>query len=77
MYTRGLGVDPHAGDPRIITVAWAGAAYSLLAVEAITGAANKPLLGHLSSRHRDCLQALIRYALVLLVVTRLFFIHIN
>ncbi|XP_077283397.1 ubr1 ubiquitin ligase isoform X2 [Arctopsyche grandis] len=60
MYTRGLGVDHHAGDPRIITIVWAGAAYSLLAVEAITAAANKPLLGHLSSRHRDCLQALIR-----------------
>lgn len=62
MLNKGFGDNGHTNDNRLTTVvSWAGSAYTLLAVETITAASNRPLLGHLSSRHRDCLQALIRY----------------
>lgn len=60
MYSRALGVAPFRKDPRVLSLSWAGAAYTLHSVEQLATAAGKPLLGHLSSRHRDCLQALIR-----------------
>lgn len=64
-YTRGLDVNPHPSDKRLVLMTWKSLAYTLNTIEVLLRDSNKPLLGHLSSRHNDCLESLIRIAGVL------------
>ncbi|KAF5270880.1 hypothetical protein FQR65_LT05397 [Abscondita terminalis] len=59
-YTRGLGVHPHTSDRRLPAMTWKSLSYTLHSIEVLLQDSNKPLLGHLSSRHRDCLESLVR-----------------
>lgn len=59
-YTRGLNVHPHPTDKRVAPMAWKSLSYTLHAIEVLLRDANKPLLGNLSSRHRDCLESFVR-----------------
>lgn len=59
-YTRGLAVEPHPSERRLPSMTWKSLAYTLHTIEVLLRDSNKPLLGHLSSRHRDCLESLIR-----------------
>lgn len=59
-YTRGLVVNPHPADRRLAPMTWKSLAYTLHSIEILLRDAKKPLLGHLSSRQRDCLENLIR-----------------
>lgn len=64
-YTRGLNVNPHPSDRRLAPMTWKSLSYTLHTIEILLRDANKPLLGHLSSRHRDCLESLIRITAIL------------
>ncbi|XP_022906723.2 E3 ubiquitin-protein ligase UBR2 [Onthophagus taurus] len=64
-YTRGLNVGSHPDDRRIAPMAWKSCAYTIHTIEMILRDANKPLLGNLSSRHRDCIESLVRVMAVL------------
>ncbi|KAK4886967.1 hypothetical protein RN001_003238 [Aquatica leii] len=59
-YTRGLGLEPHPSDRRLPPMTWKSLSYTLHTIEVLLRDSNKPLLGHLSSRHRDCLESLVR-----------------
>lgn len=61
-YTRGLNVDPNPTDRRLAPMAWKSCAYTVHAIETVLRAEEvvRPLLGHLSSRHRDCLENMVR-----------------
>ncbi|KAJ8971803.1 hypothetical protein NQ317_010778, partial [Molorchus minor] len=59
-YTRGLNVNPHPSDKRLAPMSWKTLAYTVHSIEVLLRDANKPLLGHLSSRQRDCIESLIR-----------------
>ena len=59
-YTRGLNVNHHPTNQRVPPMAWKSCAYTIHAVEVLLRDAEKPLLGHLSSRQRDCLETLVR-----------------
>ncbi|XP_042869972.1 E3 ubiquitin-protein ligase UBR2-like isoform X5 [Penaeus japonicus] len=62
VYMHGLGVHPNSGSRRIPLMVWASAAYTILTLEETQRNANRALLTSLSSRQRDCLSALIRFA---------------
>ncbi|KAJ8911051.1 hypothetical protein NQ315_004698 [Exocentrus adspersus] len=64
-YTRGLNVNPHPSDKRLAPMSWKSLAYTIHSIEVLLRDANKPLLGHLSSRQRDCIESLIRIVAVL------------
>lgn len=59
-YTKGLGVHPHIGDSRVPLMIWKSCAYSIHSLECLLRDMEKPLLGDLSCRHRDCLESLVR-----------------
>lgn len=59
-YTRGLNVSPHPTDRRVAPMAWKSCSYTIHAIEVLLRDNNKPLLGNLSSRQRDCIETLIR-----------------
>ncbi|XP_066252750.1 E3 ubiquitin-protein ligase UBR2 isoform X1 [Euwallacea similis] len=59
-YTRGLNVPPHPSDKRVIPMVWKSLAYTTHAIETVTDYQMKPLLGSLTSRHRDSLENLVR-----------------
>lgn len=59
-YTRGLSVNPHPTDKRVAPLAWKSLSYTIHTIEMLLRDANKPLLGSLSSRHRDCLESFVR-----------------
>lgn len=62
VYVHGLGVHPNLSSRRIPLMVWASAAYTILTLEETQRNANRALLTSLSSRQRDCLSALIRFA---------------
>ncbi|CAH0560295.1 unnamed protein product [Brassicogethes aeneus] len=64
-YTKGLNVHPHPSDSRLAPMAWKSLAYTIHSVEVLLRDSQKPLLGHLSSRQRDCLENLVRLVGVL------------
>jgi E3 ubiquitin-protein ligase UBR2 len=64
-YTRGLNVNPHPNDARLAPMAWKSLSYTIHAIEVMLRDSNKPLLGNLSSRHRDCIESLVRIVGVL------------
>lgn len=64
-YTRGLNVNPHPSDKRLAPMTWKSLAYTIHSIEVLLRDANKPLLGNLSSRQRDCIESLIRIVAVL------------
>lgn len=64
-YTRGLNVNPHPSDKRLIPMNWKSLAYTIHSIEVSLRDLNKPLLGHLSSRQRDCIENLVRVVSVL------------
>lgn len=64
-YTKGLGVHPHPGDPRVPLMAWKSCAYTVHSLECLLRDMGKPLLGDLSCRQQDCLQSLVRIVGVL------------
>ncbi|KAF5287904.1 hypothetical protein FQA39_LY04078 [Lamprigera yunnana] len=64
-YTRGLGVEHHPTDRRLPLMTWKSLSYTLRTIQVLLEDSNKPLLGHLSSRHRDCLESLVRIAGIL------------
>ncbi|CAG9856266.1 unnamed protein product [Phyllotreta striolata] len=59
-YTRGLNVNPHPSDTRLAPMCWKSLGYTIHSIEVLLRDADKPLLGHLSSRHRDCIESLVR-----------------
>ncbi|RZB39562.1 zf-UBR and/or ClpS domain containing protein [Asbolus verrucosus] len=64
-YTRGLNVNPHPSDKRLAPMAWKSLSYTTHAIEVLLRDSNKPLLGNLSSRQRDCIESLVRIVGVL------------
>jgi len=64
-YTKGLGVHPHLNDSRVPLMTWKSCAYTIRSLECLLRDMEKPLLGDLSSRHRDCLESLVRIVGVL------------
>ncbi|KAJ9589000.1 hypothetical protein L9F63_017695 [Diploptera punctata] len=64
-YTTGLGVHPHLGDSRVPLMTWKSCAYTIHALECLLRDMEKPLLGDLSSRQKDCLEGLVRIVGVL------------
>lgn len=64
-YTRGLNVSPHPSDKRLAPMAWKSLAYTIQAIEVVTHYQNKPLLGSLTSRQRDCLGNFVKVVAVL------------
>lgn len=65
IYTRGLSVHHHPTDKRVAPMTWKSLSYTIHAIEVLLRDSNKPLLGHLSSRHRDCLESFVRVVGVL------------
>ncbi|XP_044730986.1 E3 ubiquitin-protein ligase UBR2 isoform X2 [Chrysoperla carnea] len=59
-YIKGLGVNPHVGDGRTPLLAWKSCAYTIRTMEILLRDLNKPLLGDLSCRQKDCLESLVR-----------------
>lgn len=64
-YTRGLNVNPHPNDKRLPLMAWKSLSYTTHAIEVLLRDSQKPLLGNLSSRQRDCIESLVRIVGVL------------
>lgn len=64
-YTRGLGVNNHPTDKRLAPLTWKSLSYTIHTIESLLRDAGKPLLGNLSSRHRDCLESFIRISSIL------------
>lgn len=64
-FTKGLGAHPNQDDQRVPLMAWKSCAYTIHALEALTRAIGKPVLGDLSCRQQDCLEGLIRIAGIL------------
>ncbi|XP_039295359.1 E3 ubiquitin-protein ligase UBR2 [Nilaparvata lugens] len=64
-YTKGLGVNPHQLDCRVPLMAWRSCAYTIHSLEWLLRDTDKPLLGNLSCRKQDCLEALIRVSAIL------------
>ena len=64
-YTKGLNRASQPSDARHCFLAWKCCAYTIHTIELILRDANKPLLGSLSSRQRDCLETLVRIVSVL------------
>lgn len=64
-YTKGLGVEPHEGDPRVPLLVWKSTAYTVHAIEFLLRDMDKPLFGALSSRQRDSLEGLVRISAIL------------
>ncbi|CAH1159942.1 unnamed protein product [Phaedon cochleariae] len=59
-YKRGLNVNPHPTDKRLGPMSWKSLAYTIHSIEVLLRDMNKPLLGNLSSRQRDCIESLVR-----------------
>lgn len=59
-YTRGLALNQNLEDKRVPLLMWKSCAYTIHTMETLLRDMNKPLLGYLSSRQRDCLESLIR-----------------
>lgn len=59
-YIRGLNCNPNVSDRRLAPMTWKTCAYTIHTIEILLRDANKPLLDHLSSRHHDCLETLVR-----------------
>lgn len=64
-YTKGLGAEPHESDSRVPLLAWKSTAYTVHAIEFLIRDTDKPLLGALPSRQRDCLEGLARISAIL------------
>lgn len=65
IYTRGLNVHHHPTDKRVAPMTWKSLSYTIHTIEMLLRDTNKPLLGQLSSRHRDCLESFVRVVGVL------------
>lgn len=63
-YTKGLNVNP-SFDSYLPVMAWNTCYYTILSTESLLAYEEKPLFGALSSRQRDCLESLTRFAGVL------------
>lgn len=64
-YTHGLNVNPHPTDKRLLPMTWKSLAYTTHSIEVLLRDANKPLLGQLSSRQRDCIENFVKLVGVL------------
>lgn len=64
-YTRGLPVNPDSVDSRVPLIVWKSCAYTIRTMEILLRDLNKPLLGDLSSRQKDCLESLIRIVAII------------
>ncbi|XP_046835052.1 E3 ubiquitin-protein ligase UBR2 [Vespa crabro] len=64
-YTKGFGAEPYEADSRVPLLAWKSTAYTVHAIEFLIRDMDKPLLGALSSRQRDCLEGLARISAIL------------
>ena len=60
-YRVGLDGLPHIQDERIPLMVWQSCGFSVRSIVVSAMEADKPVFGHLSSRHNDCLTALIRF----------------
>lgn len=63
-YTIGLGVHPHHENERVPLMMWWSCAYTIHTIEGLLRDQGKPLFGEMSTRHADCLNALIQVAAV-------------
>ncbi|XP_050524886.1 E3 ubiquitin-protein ligase UBR2 [Daktulosphaira vitifoliae] len=64
-YSKGTGVNPHPDNNQIPLMTWKACAYTIHSIEVILRYKNKPLLGDLCCRQKDCLEALVRISAVL------------
>lgn len=64
-YTRGLNVNPHPSDKRLAPMNWKSLAYTIHSIEVSLRDTDKPLLGHLSCRQKDCIENFVRVVGVL------------
>ncbi|XP_071525838.1 LOW QUALITY PROTEIN: E3 ubiquitin-protein ligase UBR2 [Panulirus ornatus] len=62
VYMHGLGVNPNFSSRRIPLMVWDTAAYTIHTLEETQRNASRALLTSLSSRQRDCLAALVKFA---------------
>ncbi|CAH1958819.1 unnamed protein product [Acanthoscelides obtectus] len=59
-YTRGLNVNPHPSDKRLVLMCWKSLAYTIHSIEVLLRDSCKALLGNLSSRQRDSIENLVK-----------------
>lgn len=65
-YSKATGyTNPHPDNNQIPLITWKACAYTIHSNEVILRYKNKPLLGELSCRQKDCLEALIRVSGIL------------
>lgn len=65
-YSKATGINnPHPDNNQIPLMTWKSCAYTIHANEVILRYKDKPLLGELSCRQKDCLEALVRVSAVL------------
>lgn len=65
-YSKATGFNnPHPDNNQIPLMTWKACAYTIHSNEVILRYKNKPLLGELSSRQKDCLEALVRVSGIL------------
>lgn len=67
-YAKGLNVIPSINNFFVPIMAWNTCYYTILSTESLLADQDKPLMGALSSRQKDCLENLTRFAGVLGVV---------
>ena len=60
-YRVGLDGLPHLQDERIPLMVWQSCGFSVHSIVVSQMDADKPVFGHLSSRHNDCLTAFVRF----------------
>ncbi|KAL0272834.1 UNVERIFIED_CONTAM: hypothetical protein PYX00_005659 [Menopon gallinae] len=63
-YAKGLDVHP-TSNSSVLLMAWNTCYYTILSIERLLADQEKPLFGMLSSRQKDCLESLTRFAGVL------------
>lgn len=64
-YAKGLNVIPSINNSFVPVMAWNTCYYTILSTESLLADQDKPLMGALSSRQKDCLENLTRFAGVL------------
>lgn len=65
-YSKATGINnPHPDNNRIPLMTWKACAYTIHSNEVILRYKNKPLLGELSCRQKDCLEAIVRVSGIL------------
>ncbi|KAK3890625.1 hypothetical protein Pcinc_005421 [Petrolisthes cinctipes] len=62
VYMHGLGVNPNVSSGRIPLLVWTSVAYTIHTLEQTQRNASRALLTALSTRQRDCLAALVKFA---------------